>query len=124
MNFKKENYVFVARVFLSLVFIVAGFNKLTGFSGFAGSLSLPFPTLFAVLAVLFELGGGLILLLGYRTKLAANVLIVFVIATLVLVHNVATDFSQLSMFLKNLALIGGLMLLHQTGPGSFSLTKK
>lgn len=110
----------VARVFLALLFVVGGLGMLMNFSGtvgFIGSVTnASLATLLTVLAIVFKLGGGVMLLLNWRTALAVEMLVVFTVLATILGH---TDFSgdamqnqmQQTQILKNLAIIGGLLLM-------------
>ncbi len=117
----------VARVFLSILFILAGFSKLTAISGTAGyfaGLGLPVPTVTAVLVGLVEFVGGLAILIGFQTRLAAAIVALFTIgATLVAHMNFAEGMNAL-MAQKNLAIAGGLILLALQGAGSISIDAK
>lgn len=116
--------VLVARVFLSILFILAGYSKLTGLAGtagFFGSIGLPLPTVTAVVVGLVELLGGIAVLIGFKTRIAAVVLALFVIAATAIAH---LDFSQAGnalMLQKNLAITGGFLLLAVFGAGSLSV---
>jgi putative oxidoreductase len=117
----------VARVFLSILFILAGFSKLTAISGTAGyfaGLGLPVPTVTAVLVGLVEFFGGLAILVGFQTRIAAAIVALFTIgATLVAHMNFAEGMNAL-MAQKNLAIAGGLILLALQGAGSISIDAK
>lgn len=117
----------VARVFLSILFILAGFSKLTAISGTAGyfaGLGLPVPTVTAVLVGLVEFVGGLAILVGFQTRIAAAIVALFTIgATLVAHMNFAEGMNAL-MAQKNLAIAGGLILLALQGAGSISFDAK
>jgi len=117
----------VARVFLSILFILAGFSKLTAISGTAGyfaGLGLPVPTVTAVLVGLVEFVGGLAILVGFQTRIAAAIVALFTIgATLVAHMNFAEGMNAL-MAQKNLAIAGGLILLALQGAGSISIDAK
>lgn len=117
----------VARVFLSILFILAGFSKLTAISGTAGyfaGLGLPVPTVTAVLVGLVEFLGGLAILVGFQTRIAAAIVALFTIgATLVAHMNFAEGMNAL-MAQKNLAIAGGLILLALQGAGSISIDAK
>lgn len=124
---KKGNHIFIARVFLSLIFIVGGFGFLTNFSGTVGmieSFGLPFAALLAIIGIVLKLGGGLMLLLGWKVKEASYALILFTVVATLLAHLNFSDQNQMTQFLKNLAIVGGLVLMSKAGPGAFSLDKK
>ncbi len=116
--------VTIGRVLIALLFVFAGFNKLMGFDGtvqMVAGAGFPAPTLMAALAVIFELGGGLMLLLGFHARLAAWMLIVFTAIATAAFH---MDFSQQMntiMFLKNVSIIGGLLYVTAAGAGKWSL---
>ncbi len=116
--------VLAARVLLSILFIVAGYGKLTaigGTAGFFGSIGLPMPTATAVIVGLVELVGGLAVLVGFKTRIAAVVLALFVLAATAIAH---LDFSQAGNVLmtqKNLAITGGFLLLAVLGAGPLSI---
>lgn len=119
----------LGRVLLSLMFILAGFDKLTGFEGTAGyiaSVGLPAPQLLTVLTILVEIGAGLALLTGYKAKWAALALAGFTLAASVIFHNywaAAADqaFVQQLLFMKNISVAGGLLLVAALGGGQWSL---
>jgi len=113
-----------ARVFLSIIFIKAGISHISGFSGFQQTIAgqgLPLPGLVAVGAIAFLLIGGILLLLGFKTQIGAILLIVFLVPTTLLFHNFIADPSQTNAFLKNLGLIGGLLMTIFAGPGRLSI---
>lgn len=110
-----------ARICLALIFLNAGVNHLTGFPSFVETIAskgLPGASVLAVATVAFLLLGSLSLLLGYKTKIGALLLILFLVPTSLLFHPPATD---LTGFLKNLALIGGLLMTIANGPGLISV---
>jgi putative oxidoreductase len=110
-----------ARICLALIFLNAGINHLTGFQKFVatiGSQGLPIPSLLAVGAIAFLLLGSVSLLLGFKTNIGALLLVLFLIPTTLIFHPPTTD---LTNFLKNLALIGGLLMVIAYGPGLISV---
>lgn len=111
-----------ARVCLALIFLKAGITHLLGFAGFADMIGqqLPLGALLAAGTVIFQLLGSLSLLLGYKVKIGAALLILFLIPASLMFHN-PTDPMQLNAFLKNLGLIGGLLMVIYTGAGAASL---
>ncbi len=113
-----------ARICLALIFLNSGINHLTGFSGFVSTIAgkgLPIPGLLAVGSIVCLLGGALCLLLGYKTKIGAGLLILFLIPTTLFFHPPIGESSDLTGFLKNLALIGGLLMTIANGPGLMSV---
>jgi putative oxidoreductase len=114
----------VARILLSIIFILSGFGKLTDIGGtasyFAG-YGLPAPTVAAVIVGLIELLGGLAILVGFRTRIAAWVLAIFSVATALVAHTDFADQMQMINFLKNLAMAGGFLALAVEGAGSISV---
>lgn len=119
--------VLAGRVLLSILFIIAGFGKLTslaGTAGFFGSIGLPLPMVTAIVAGLVELLGGLAVLFGFKTRIAAIVLAVFTLAATAIAH---LDFSQAGnalMLQKNLAITGGFLLLAVLGAGRLSIDSR
>lgn len=120
------------RVLIALLFIPAGFGKLTGFTGTAGYIAaqgLPLPELAAVAAIVVELGGGIALLLGFQTRIAAAVLALFTLVASIFFHNfwaVPADQAMVQqlLFYKNIAVVGGLLTLVARGAGAWSLDKR
>jgi putative oxidoreductase len=129
MNKQYDGVALAGRLFLSILFLIAGFGKLTGFSGAVGyiaSKGLPMPQVLAALAVLAELGGGLALLFGFKTRLVAWLLVLFLIIITPIFHNfwaVAADqvMNQQNNFFKNLSILGGMLTVAAFGPGRFSI---
>ena len=111
-----------ARVLLALLFIVAGLGKLGDVAGFTGYMvSGGIPAIFAWPTILLEVLGGLAILIGFQTRIAALALADFTLLAAVLYHFVPADQMQMTMFLKNLAITGGLLLLAQHGAGKLSV---
>lgn len=116
--------VLVGRILLSILFILAGYSKLTslaGTAGFFGGIGLPMPMVTAAIVGLVELLGGIAVLVGFKTRIAAIVLALFVLAATAIAH---LDFSQAGnalMLQKNLAIAGGFLLLAVLGAGPLSI---
>jgi putative oxidoreductase len=114
----------VARILLSIIFLISGFTKLTDIAGtasyFAG-YNLPVPTVTAVIAGLIELLGGLAILIGFKTRIAAWVLAIFSVASALVAHTDFSDQMQVINFLKNLAMTGGFLALAVEGAGTISV---
>jgi putative oxidoreductase len=116
--------ILVGRALLSILFILSGFAKLTAISGTAGwfgSIGLPLPTVTAVVVGLVELLGGLAILVGFKTRIAAILLAVFTLAATAIAHLDFADQMQMLMLQKNLGLVGGFLLLAAVGAGSISI---
>jgi putative oxidoreductase len=122
----------LGRILLAALFVPAGFGKISGFEGtvgYIGSVGLPLPALGAVVAIVVELGLGLLLLVGFKTRLSAIVLAVFTVAAAVFFHNywaLPADkaFVNQLMFWKNIAIAGGLLGFAAFGAGRLSIDKK
>jgi putative oxidoreductase len=116
--------VLVGRALLALLFIFAGFGKLSdigGTAGWFGSIGLPLPTLSTYLVGSLEFIGGLAILIGFQTRLFAIAIAVFTVAASLIAHTNFADQIQLLMFLKNISITGGLLVLASFGPGALSI---
>jgi putative oxidoreductase len=117
----------VGRVLLATIFLVSAFGKLAAAGptqSFIASVGLPFPLLSYLTAIVVELGGGLMLLVGYRTRLAAALLAAFSVISAIVFHHALGDQNQLFHFLKNLAIAGGLLQVVEFGGGVLSLDNR
>lgn len=122
----------IGRFLLSFIFIFSGFGKVTGFAGTAAymaSKGMPMVPLFLVGAIIVELAGGLMLLVGYRTRLVAAVIFLFLIPTTLIFHNFwaadpAQYQAQLINFMKNLSIMGGMLYVLAFGAGGYSLDNR
>jgi putative oxidoreductase len=120
------------RILLAAVFLVAGYGKLMAFAGTSGyfaKLGFPAADAMTVLAIAVELGGALLLIAGWRTRWAAWALILFVAIATFAAHRFwefdASQYrNQMNHFLKNLALIGGLLFVASYGPGALSADRR
>lgn len=109
------------RICLALIFLYSGVNHILGFPGFVSQIAsqgLPIPSVLAIGAIVALIGGALSLILGFKTKIGAILLIIFLIPTTLLFH---PPFSDSIGFLKNLALVGGLLVIMSSGPGLVSV---
>jgi putative oxidoreductase len=116
----------VARILLAAIYLVSGVNKILNPAGtqeYMAANGMFWTGLFLVAAIAIELAGGLSLLLGYKTRLGAIALIIFLIPATLIFHTNFADPIQQIMFLKNLGLLGGLLLIMQDGPGRLSLDR-
>lgn len=119
----------LGRTLLSAIFLMSGFNKITGWSAAAGymaSKQMPAVPFFLAMAILFELAGGISVITGYKARFGALLLLVFLIPTTLIFHNfwaaeAAQQQNQMIHFLKNVSIMGGLLVIIGLGPGPLSL---
>lgn len=109
------------RICLCLIFLNSAIGKITDFGGTAEMMAgqgLPIPEVLLIFTIAFQLLGGLSLLLGYKVKIGSILLILFLIPATLVFHNPATDING---FLKNIGLIGGLLMVIYAGAGALSI---
>ncbi|MEM6160224.1 DoxX family protein [Erwinia sp. P6884] len=112
----------VARILMPILFIVAGWGKISGYEGTQQYMeSMGVPGFFLPLTILLEFGGGLAILFGFLTRFTAIVTVVFTLLTAVLFHSDASVAGNSINFMKNLSIAGGYLLLFITGPGAISI---
>ena len=122
----------IGRVFLTVIFLVSGFGKIGGFEGLVrqiASKGFPAPEVFAVATIVIELAVALMLIVGWKARWAAFLLAAFTAIVTLFFHNFwampeAQKAMQQIQFMKNLAVIGGLMLVMAFGPGRLSVDKR
>ena len=115
---------FAGRLLIGLPFAMSGLSKLGAYDATTGMISavgLPFPPLAFAVAVAAELGGGLLLIAGYRARYVAAALALFTLATAMSFHNNFADQNQMIHFLKNVMIAGGLLQIVAFGAGAFSI---
>lgn len=115
----------IGRIMLALIFILAGVGKITdpaGTIGYMQSAGLPSLLLWPTIAL--ELLGGIALVIGYKTRLLAFALAAFCILTAALFHSNFADQMQMILFLKNIAIAGGLLLLAVGGSTAYSMDNR
>jgi putative oxidoreductase len=117
------------RLLLALIFVLSGFSKIGGFAGTVGyiaSKGLPLPELAAIGAIVLELGAGLMLALGWKARWAALALAAFTLVAALIFHNFwgappEAAQNQMIHFMKNLAMVGGLLYVAAFGSGALSI---
>ena len=122
----------LGRLFLALLFVVSGIGKIAGYAGTAAlmaSKGLPLVEILLPLTILVELGGGLMLAIGWKTRWAAAVLFLFLIPTTLIFHQFwGIDPKMVQMqkvnFLKNVAIMGGMLMVLAMGAGTWSVDRK
>ena len=121
----------LGRILIAWMYVDAGFSKIGSFARTATSIAgkgLPMADVLTALAIIVELGGGLAIVLGWKTRWAALLVLGFTIIATVLFHNywaVAAEQmrTQQLMFWKNVAVMGGLLMLFAFGPGRFAVDR-
>lgn len=115
----------VARILISLMFVTSGFSKISGYAGtqeYMDAMGVPGALLPLVIAV--ELLGGLAVILGWHTRIAAFLLAGFCLLSAFLFHANFGDQMQMIMFMKNISIAGGFLMIVSLGAGAFSLDSR
>lgn len=113
---------FVARVFLGQIFLLSGFFKISGYEGTQGYMeAMGVPGMLLPLVIALEIGGGLAIVAGWQTRWVSIALAAFTLAAAAIFHSNLSDQMQMIMFLKNIAITGGFILLAVHGAGGSSL---
>jgi putative oxidoreductase len=114
----------LGRILIGAPFVMSGLGKLAAYGatvGYIAAMGLPVQPLAFVMAVLTELGGGLLLLSGYRARTVSLAMAVFCVVTALFFHHNFADQNQMIHFLKNVMMAGGLLQITYFGAGAFSL---
>ena len=122
----------IGRVLIALIFAYFGYMKAMNFGGTIGYFAkwgFPLPQVAAALAVIFELGGGILLIIGWKARWVAWALALYTVIATAVAHRYWTyppdqAFNQMSHFFKNVSLIGGLLYVAALGPGAMSVDKR
>lgn len=123
----QDGAMLIARLLLAALFILAGIGKIGGAEGmtaYIASVGLPFPEVLYYTTVALEIGGGLLLAVGFKARYAAIALGLFSIATAMLFHNDFAQQTEMTAFLKNFAIAGGMFMVAAFGPGRISLDRR
>jgi len=125
MNEKLQNCAsLLGRIFLAAIFVMSGLGKIANPQGtqqYMAAMGMPMTGFFLVGAIFMELGGAISLVLGYWTRIGALLLIIFLIPATLVFHTNFADQVQVIMFMKNVAMMGGLLTVLAFGPGGLSL---
>jgi len=122
----------LGRIFLSLIFIIAGIDKIIHFQWAVQAINvagLPLAEALTVIALFFELIGGLMVFFGWKTRIGAWLLVIFIVAVSVIFHQywnepTATAANQVHHFMKNVSMLGGMLYIIACGAGKFSFDGK
>jgi len=116
--------VLVARILMPILFIVAGWGKINGYSGTQQYMEeMGVPGALLPLTILLEFGGGLAILFGFLTRTTASITAIFTLVTAFLFHHDFAEGVNSIMFMKNMTIAGGYLLLAIFGPGAISLDR-
>ena len=115
----------IGRILISALFLLNGIFKINNYDGAIGWMeSFGMPGILLIPAIILEIAGPILVIIGYKTKLAAGLLSIFCIATAFIFHNDFADQMQFTSFLKNFAIAGGFLILFVNGAKGFSLDNK
>ena len=115
----------VARILISVLLLLNGVFKISNYDGTVDWMEgFGIPGILLIPAIILEIAGPILIILGYKAKIAAGLLSLFCIATAVIFHNDFSDQMQLGSFLKNIALAGGFLFIFINGTKDFSLDRK
>jgi putative oxidoreductase len=114
----------VGRLLIAALFLISGLAKIATpalTQGFIASAGLPFPLLAYLVAIVVEVGGGTLLILGYQSRIVASVMAVYTVAAALSFHSNFADQNAMAHFLKNISITGGLLQIVALGAGTFSI---
>src|SRR3981189_2162242 len=115
------------RLLIAALFLISGLGKIAApalTQGFIASAGLPFPLLAYLVAIVIEVGGGILLILGYQSRIVASVMAVFTVAAALDFHRNFADQNAMAHFLKNISITGGLLQIAALGAGTFSIDSR
>lgn len=116
----------LGRLLMAGLMIIAAFNLYRSFDGavgYFGKLGLPMPSIMLPVVIGFEALTGLALLVGFKTRLVALIVGLFMIGTAVIAHSNVADGNQVNHLLKNFALLGGCLFLYVSGGGAYAVSR-
>jgi putative oxidoreductase len=130
-NLVRQYGPLAGRIMITAIFLVSGYHKIVGFAAVSGMMAkagMPMPDLLLAGAIACEIGGGLMVLLGWHACWGALLLIIFTVPATLMFHNFwavdAAEYqNQFNHFMKNVAMLGGLVYIMAMGSGPLSLQK-
>src|SRR5258705_10011551 len=117
----------VGRLLIAALFLISGLAKIATpalTQGYIASAGLPFPLLAYLVAIVIEVGGGILLILGYQSRIVASVMAVYTVAAAFGFHRDFADQNAMAHFLKNISITGGLLQIVALGAGTFSIDSR
>ena len=124
MEWLKAFPMLIGRILIVLIFLQSGIGKIENFGGtvqYMASYGMPYTNFFLVGAIFFELVGSATVILGYFARFGALLLLIFLIPTTLIFHSNFADQVQMIMFMKNVSMLGGCLIVLASGAGRFSL---
>ena len=113
------------RLLLATIFFMSGLTKITSYTGTQGYMeAMGVPSILLQLVIALEVIGGLAIIIGWKTKLMAFALASFTLVSAILFHADFSDQMQMGMFMKNIAITGGFLMLVAQGPGAYALDNR
>ena len=112
------------RILIAVIFLLSGIDKVTHYAqtlGYMTKAGLPFPEALLIISIVVEIGCALALIVGWKTRVAAVGLVIWMIPVTLVFHNPAAGQEAMIHFMKNVAITGGLLMLFAFGPGALSL---
>lgn len=121
-----ENYLrLLGRILLAQIYLIAGIGKIMGYAGTAAYMAkYGVPAALLPLVIILEIGGGLALIIGWKTRWAAIALAIFSVIAAVIFHHDISNFMQRISLMSDIAMAGGLLTLAMCGPGALSIDKR
>lgn len=115
----------IGRLFLSAIFIISGLNKIADYAGTQGYMeAMGVPVFMLPLVIALEVLGGIAILIGFKARLAALAMAGFNVASAILFHTDFADPTQMMMFMKNIAIAGGFLMIVAHGAGAYSFDNR
>ncbi|TDR16859.1 DoxX family protein [Marinicella litoralis] len=125
MKFIQENSSFIGRILISTIFLMAGISKISDYAGTAIYMqAMGVPSGLLPLVIFTEIVGALLIIVGYKTRLAAFLLAGFSVLSALIFHLNFADQTQSIMFMKNMAIAGGFLFLVANGPGQWAMDNR
>lgn len=123
----KDAGLLISRILVVFIFLHAGINKVRNFAdaiGYMQHYNVPFSKISLVLAIVIEVGLAILIILGFKARYSAIVMMLYLVVITIIFHNIIKDPQQMINFLKNIAILGGLLSIALHGPGKLSFDKE
>jgi len=115
----------IGRVFLAAIFIMSGISKITNYAGTQGYMeAMGVPGVMLPLVIALEVLGGIAIVIGFKARLLAFLMAGFSAVSAILFHADFADQTQMTMFMKNIAIAGGFLMIVAHGAGAYSLDNR